>query len=63
MIVNDFIKTFTFTNFKAFVKMINFENKISLFFNIQQKNIFKHAFIKKNNIEYFETFEFEFVIN
>ena len=63
MIVNDFIKTFIFVNFETFVKMIGFENKISLFFNIQWKNTFKHAFIEKNNIEYFETFEFGFVIN
>ena len=45
MIVNDFIKTFTFINFNAFVKMIDFENKTQLLFNIQWKNIFKHAFI------------------
>ena len=63
MIVNDFIKTFTFINFKAFAKIIDFENKFSLFFNIQRKNIFKHAFVEKNKIKYFETFEFEFAIN
>ena len=63
MIVNGFIKAFTFANFEAFVKMIGFENKISLFFNIQQKNIFKHAFIEKDNTEYFETFGFKFAIN
>ena len=57
MIVNDFIKTFTFINFNAFVKMIGFENKTQLLFNIQRKNTFKHAFIKKNDIE---TFEFGF---
>ena len=60
MIVNDFIKTVTFINFDAFVKMIGFENKTQLFFNIERKNIFKHTFIKKNDIEIFETFEFEF---
>ena len=60
MIVNDFIKAFTFANFETFVKMIGFENKISLFFNIQWKNIFKYAFVEKNKIKYFETFEFEF---
>ena len=58
MIVNDLIKAFTFTNFETFVKMIGFENKISLFFSIQRKNTFKHAFIEKDNTEYFETFEF-----
>ena len=61
--MNDFIKTLTFINFETFVKMIDFENKISLFFNIQRKNTFKHAFVEKNNIEYFETFEFKFAIN
>ena len=60
MIVNDFIKTFTFTNFNAFVKMIGLENKTQLLFNIQWKNTFKHAFIEKNDIEIFETFEFKF---
>ena len=60
MIVNDFIKTFTFTNFNAFVKMIGFENKTQLLFNIQWKNIFKYALIEKNDIEIFETFEFKF---
>ena len=60
MIVNDFIKTFTFTNFKAFVKMIDFENKTQLLFSIQRKNTLKHAFIEKDDIEIFETFEFGF---
>ena len=60
MIVNDFIKTFTFINFNAFVKMIDFENKTQLLFSIQWKNIFKHAFIEKNDIKIFETFEFGF---
>ena len=60
MIVNDFIKTFIFINFDAFVKMIGFENKTQLLFNIQQKNTLKHAFIKKNDIEVFKTFEFKF---
>ena len=59
MIANDLTKTFTFANFSAFVKMIGFENKTQLF-NIQRKNILKHAFIEKNDIEIFETFEFGF---
>ena len=60
MIANDFIKTFIFANFEAFVKMIGLEDKTQLLFNIQWKNIFKHAFTEKNDIEIFETFEFEF---
>ena len=60
MIANDFIKTFTFINFDAFVKMIGFENKTQLLFSIQRKNTFKHAFIEKNDIKIFETFEFGF---
>ena len=60
MIVNNLIKTFTFINFDAFVKMIDFENKTQLFFSIQRKNTFKHAFIERNDIEIFETFEFGF---
>ena len=63
MIVNDFIKILTSVNFWAFVKMLDFENKIQLFFNIHQKKIFKHAFIEKNIIECFKTFEYESAIN
>ena len=58
MIANGLIKTFTFTNFGAFVKMIGLENKTQLLFSIQRKNTLKHAFIEKNDIEIFETFEF-----
>ena len=43
--------------------MLGFENKIQLFFNIYQKNTFKCAFIEKNIIEYFETFQCKFAIN
>ena len=63
MIADGFIKILTFTNFSAFVKMIDFENKTQLLFNIHQKNTFKHAFIEKNDIEIFETFEFGFAMN
>ena len=58
MIADGLIKTFTFTNFGAFVKMIGFEDKTQLLFSIQRKNTFKHAFIEKDDIEIFETFEF-----
>ena len=60
MIVDGFIKTLASVNFNAFVKMIDLENKTQLLFSIQRKNIFKHAFIEKNDIDFFKIFEFEF---
>ena len=60
MIADGLIKTLTSANFDAFVKMIGFENKTQLLFNIQWKNTLKHAFIEKSDIEIFETFEFGF---
>ena len=63
MIADGFTKVLTFTNFRAFVKMLGFENKTQLFFNIHQKNTFKHAFIEKDITKCFETFEYEFEIN
>ena len=60
MIADGLIKTLTFTNFEAFVKMIGLEDKTQLLFSIQWENTLKHAFTEKNDIEISETFGFEF---
>ena len=52
MIVNNFIKTFTFINFNAFVKMIGFKNKTQLFFNIQRKTLSSMHLLKKITLKF-----------